>query len=266
MKHFLILLALLPILGLRPLRAETTACTAITSAPYTITTPGIYCLKQNLNVNNPPFLQGGTIDVDASNVVLDLNGFKLENTSDLDFGSVGIGIRAGRHNIVIRNGTIRDFHSGISTGSSSNNILIEEMLVTGNFAIASGILVGGARTTIRNNRIVNTGGPGGDRCGIFLDGYGHRIANNEIGGVSNDLEFCGIWLQSDDTLVEGNRVVNVYVGIEVLGEGALLHGNRIQRATQGIYFVPASSGKYRGTLTFDVTTPYTGGTDAGGNH
>ena len=41
MKRFLILLALLPPLGLRPLRAETIACTAITSVPYTITTPGI---------------------------------------------------------------------------------------------------------------------------------------------------------------------------------------------------------------------------------
>ena len=41
MKRFLILLALLPPLGLRPLRAETIACTAITSVPYTITTQGI---------------------------------------------------------------------------------------------------------------------------------------------------------------------------------------------------------------------------------
>ena len=64
-----------------PARAEVTICNEITSVPFTITAPGIYCLKQNLvNTTDPaPAYLAGAIEIEADNVTVDLNGFTLSN-------------------------------------------------------------------------------------------------------------------------------------------------------------------------------------------
>lgn len=46
--------------------------------------------------------------------------------------------------------------------------------------------------------------------------------------------------------------------------GVLAAGNRIAGAVYGIKYL-LSSGKYMDNLTSNVTTPFSGGTDAGGN-
>jgi len=49
--------------------------------------------------------------------------------------------------------------------------------------------------------------------------------------------------------------------------GTLVVGNRITGSTRGIDFADfGGTGKYRDTLTRDVTVPYYGGTDAGHNN
>jgi len=52
-------------------RGETINCTAIASAPATISAPGIYCLTGDLNTN---LASGSAINITANSVVLDLNG------------------------------------------------------------------------------------------------------------------------------------------------------------------------------------------------
>ena len=86
--------------------------------------------------------------------------------------------------------------------------------------------------------------------GIAVAGAGPRVLNNDVihtfkqgTGVA-----WGIFLNS----VTGGLAVN----------------NRITTADRGIeYDAPSSStGKFRDNVTFDVTTPYTGGTDIGNNN
>jgi hypothetical protein len=47
--------------------------------------------------------------------------------------------------------------------------------------------------------------------------------------------------------------------------GLTIPPSLLARADRGIEFL-ASTGKYRDNLTFDVTTPFSGGTDAGNNN
>jgi hypothetical protein len=47
---------------------------------------------------------------------------------------------------------------------------------------------------------------------------------------------------------------------------AMVVENRVSRSDYGVRFWGFATGKYRDTLTSGVTTPFTGGTDAGGNH
>ena len=58
-------------------RAEVTNCTEILSLPYTVSTPGIYCLRTSLSFPNS---WGIVIRIDVDDVVLDLNGHVLEST------------------------------------------------------------------------------------------------------------------------------------------------------------------------------------------
>ena len=104
----LVLLAL--VLGTGLARAETVNCAPIQSVPFTITAEGVYCLTGPIGT---AMASGNAIDIQAHNVVVDLNGFKLGNlAAGPDTGANGI--RASdRQNITIRNGTIRGFHQAI---------------------------------------------------------------------------------------------------------------------------------------------------------
>src|SRR5215831_18036620 len=98
--------------------AETTDCTAITTVPFTITTEGIYCVTQDIETN---LAAGNAIEIDASNVVLDLNGHKLGNLT-AGLGTSARGIHAAdRKNIMIKNGTVRGFKFGIALDDSGNS-------------------------------------------------------------------------------------------------------------------------------------------------
>lgn len=81
--------------------------TPITSLPFEITEPGYYYLTRNLagTPNNPG------ITLNATEVTIDLKGFTLQGGQDSVDGIVA---PAGVTNIIIRNGTIRDWEgSGI---------------------------------------------------------------------------------------------------------------------------------------------------------
>ena len=76
--------------------------TQITTVPYHITAAGFYYLGGNLN---------GRIYIESNNVTLDLMGFTMSGSGA---GSgTGITISGVRHNVEIRNGTVRNFVDGI---------------------------------------------------------------------------------------------------------------------------------------------------------
>ena len=109
--HFIMGLLLYSILALSPAQAETTNCTAITSLPYVVTTQGVYCFTGHLSTS---ITLGSAITINANNVTIDMNGFKLGGLA-AGGGTGATGIYAiQRKNITIRNGIIRGFRLGIS--------------------------------------------------------------------------------------------------------------------------------------------------------
>ena len=282
------------------LSAISPPCTAITYLPYAILEEGVYCLTGNLETS---MISGHAITIAADNVVIDLNGWMLDGTS-AGTSTEAHGIYASqRRNITIRNGTIRGFFFGIWLSDSppyitSHNHLIESIRFDQN--TIRGILVFGSNIEVHRNQIVNTGGStavgyynginlggpngrvinndisntvgatGQQANGIFLDiAHGAVVAGNRISSVIEDgSSSFGIRIQnSDDVQVSDNNITSVGSGVYLVSvNDALVRGNNISNADHGITFSSAT-GKYRDNLTSsNVTTPFTGGTDAGGNN
>ena len=238
--------------GAVPARAETTACTPITTLPAVITVQGIYCFTQHLDTG---MTSGNAIEIRTNNVILDLNGWKL---GGLAAGSAtdARGIYAiNRQNITIRNGTVRGFRFGIflqDSGASQGHV-VEDIRADQN--TQTGMWVEGNGTLVRNNQVVGTGGttfpPASfDRYGIFIEGTGPRVLNNDVIDVER-VEMPGVFAASTGILFFS-------------ADGGLAVNNRITNARAGIGFVDGT-GKYRDNLTTNVTTPFVGGTAVGIN-
>jgi len=257
--------------------AETTNCTAITSIPYTIGSPGIYCLTGNLSMGR---IHGRAIFIGVDDVVLDLNGFTLEGTGGLATQTVGIKAYQ-RKNITIRNGTVRGFSYGIllddvAPPTTSQGHLIEDIHADKNTHM--GISISGNDSTVRRNRVVGVGGNllGLNSYGISLYGDGGRALNNDISSTVATAPGGAIGLfihKANDAVVEGNRIddvstdVGLTIGIVISqSSDVLARGNSITSATRGIDYA-SSTGKYRDNLTSNVSLPFLGGgIDAGGNN
>jgi hypothetical protein len=242
----LVLLALA--LGAAPARAETVNCTAITALPAVITAQGVYCFTGDLAT---AMTSGFAIDIQTNNVVLDLNGFKLGGLA-AGPGTNAFGIHAlDRQNITIKNGTVRGFLTGIlveDSGASQGHV-VEDIRADQNTLV--GIQVNGSGTIVRNNQVVATGGTTSfganvDAFGIGVVGIGLRVLNNDV----------------ITTVKQGTGTA---LGISIQANGGFAVNNRITVADKGIDF-GISTGKYRDNLTFDVTTPFTGGTAVGTNN
>jgi hypothetical protein len=242
-------------LGTVPARAETTQCTAITSLPAVITAQGIYCLTDDLNTS---MTTGRAIEIQANNVVLDLNGHRLGG-STAGLGTTASGVFAlQRQNVTIRNGTIRGFYVAIylydSNPASTTGLVVEDMRI--DQATFSGIQVAGRGAVIRHNQILFTGGttangPNVAPAAIVASGPENRVLGNDIVTVTEQ----GLGTSR-----------GIIVGSGADG-GSLIVGNRITQANRGIDFIDfGGTGKYRDNVTRDVVTPYYGGTDAGNNN
>jgi hypothetical protein len=234
-----------------PTTAETVNCTAINSIPAIITVPGIYCLTRDLTT---AIATGSAIDIQTNNVVIDLNGHRLGGgAAGLGTGAFGIHANNPRLNITVKNGTVRGFLGGIVLEGGTGH-LIEDILADGNTAY--GIILVGARSVIRRNRVISTGGttfqtgPGTGTAGIAVfDGADVRVVDNDIAFVTR-----------------GATAVAVGIGFDG-GANNLAIDNRVTTVTDfGIQFVNGGTGKYRDNLTASVPTAYSGGTDAGNNN
>ena len=235
--------------------AEPIGCTMIWSVPQTITAPGVYCLKQDLyHTSGVP---RDAILIEADDVVLDLNGHTLDGSA-LGPSGFTFGIYAfGRRNITIKNGTIRGFFYGIYLDDTtrppvdSTGHVIEGIRADRN--TCTGIVVAGRGVVVRRNLIVDTGGQ--TVFGFDAWGWGMQIAGTGIRILDNDI----------DTVIK--RGAGVARGIQLTGApDALVVGNRIVQADEGLFFDWASSGKYRDNLTSAVGARFIGGTDAGNNN
>lgn len=254
--------------------AETTVCTVIASLPYTITTSGNFCLTASINT---PIATGAAITINAGSVMLDLNGFRIGGAA-AGTGTQTYGIYGNnRSNVTIRNGNIRGFYKGIfleetgAAGTSKAN-LIEDVLLDQNRFTA--IHVKGVGNIVRNVQVVDTGNTtlSNDARGIWINGAANRVLNCDVSNTSPKVggQAYSIYLENaTGSVVEGNRVGNPTslsnaTAIQIMSGDAQVVGSRMTAFGFGIVFV--GTGSYRDNLASSVTTPYTGGSDAGNNY
>ena len=139
--------------------------TPISSLPFTISTPGIYYLTKNITT------AGNGIVINANDVVLDLGGFTI--VGDRGVADTGVDITT-QTNVTIRNGTVRNFGTGVNVGAASSKALVEDLLLTENNG--NGLEVS-YTTTISIFRRVRAIGNVGDGIEFFFSNFA-QVAQN----------------------------------------------------------------------------------------
>jgi len=190
----------------------TTSCRVISSVPYVISYPGVYCFSKTLDIN---LYSGYAISIITSNVILDLNQFTLNNTS-ASSTNYAIGIKiANRKNVTIRNGKINNFGYGIrlygsNTYSKWNTIKNMTLFRSGSV----GIYAGGYGNKIINNQIIKTGNSSPYRtftASIYTYGRASHVANNHISNVftTGSHKAYGLYSSSQNSVFKNNQISNV---------------------------------------------------------
>lgn len=161
-------------------------CTVIASytTPILITTPGRYCLMQDVVSND-----GSSVWIQADNVTLDLAGHKITSKVVATFGSVGINAQSNQ-SITIMNGTVQGFNTGILLGAALpignpgnyvvTNMKIRDTTMLNSRAVA--IYAQASNVTLSGNFVSNVSGD--DAYGFFvITGYELSNTANVTGKV-----------------------------------------------------------------------------------
>jgi len=178
----LLALALLFTGGARAAESYDGCSGIVSSLPATITTPGVWCLKQDFNT---AITSGNAILVASDNVTIDCNGFKLGGlTAGAATLTKGI-VASAHHYVTVRHCNIRGFYTGILFGGSSTSSgdhLVEDNRFDNNTGTA--ISVTGDGSIVRRNRIFDTGGSTQSQDAIAISSqYSVDIVDNTVSGV-----------------------------------------------------------------------------------
>ncbi len=210
--------------------------TPISSAPFTISSPGSYYLTGNLAITST--VNGITIA--ASDVQLDLNGFAIAGTT----GNVsGITVSGTRANLTIQNGTVRGCGNfGINAGSATHSRFRDLTLTRNGLTFTGAGLQAGGRALVQFCSMVTNNATGASlgANSALLDSV---LLNNGTAGasltqnatvqrcVANFNEADGI-TTDDDGLVEscvanrnGGRGINVQARCTVRNNPANHNGS-----------------------------------------
>lgn len=244
--------------------------------PVTLDASGSYVLTSDLDLSVAPTPENATgIQLNASNITLDLNGFSILGTTSCTGSTIsctptgsGTGIISGSstHSIRIFNGTVKGVGStGISLGGDDN--LIQDMQIVSNggngIFLHTGIVESCATrdnqfsgmvtndfAVFRNNYAFNNGANG-----IGLPGRGVVIGN-----VSKENDGDGINTYSS-TIKNNTSSLNSGDGIEVNGSANVIDNTVGNNTGYGIR-ATASRNAYKGnnigyntagTVTGDLT-------------
>jgi hypothetical protein len=250
-------------------RAETIECTAITSMPFTIGAPGIYCLKQSF------YDVPDGIVVKSDDVVIDLNGYVIDGKAN----GTGFGVLAfDAKNLTVRNGTISEFAQGVrleNGGSGSAGHIIEDLRLTWHRSAA--VYVQGRGIIVRDNLVLGTGSIWNSAIGIWVDrGPGVHLLRNEIVDMTSpenkDSYATAIFVNgAPGSTIQHNVIRNTFntppssAGIAVnSSDGTVIFGNRIFNMANGIRIL-GGTGLYRENTASGASTPFFGGTSGGAN-
>ena len=156
------------------------AGTQINSVPYIITSPGLYCLAQNLTYSPT---SGNAITVNSSDVTLDLMGYCLTGPGNSSGSNEGIRIQNGSSNVEVRNGSIKSFgDTGIYAETCTGvRVIVVRVRDTG----ATGIWLSGNDHVVAGCSVMNAGAFGiaanSGRWGLSARGCGcHRPRRSGI--------------------------------------------------------------------------------------
>ncbi|NCC52759.1 MAG: hypothetical protein EOM20_16310 [Spartobacteria bacterium] len=214
--------------------------TAITNVPITISAPGSYYLTGNLS--------GGGISITTNDVTLDLMGFTLSGSGNGI--AIGGAFATPLHNIVVRNGGIREFSTGIAITSLKDG-LFEQLRLQG---VLKGIAISSkAEGCVFQQLIV-------DDCQTGVDAQtfgectfkGNTIRDSVISHAST----CGIRLDDQgasgnvyhNNIIENVKIDQSYSAIEILTSNyGSMRGNVIRSCTTYSAYGISSSGA-NGTL------------------
>lgn len=249
-------------------------CTGfIESLPTTISTSGVWCLHHDLATS---ISTGNAIEIATNNVTIDCNDFKLGGLAAGN-GSQANGISANnRQNTTIRHCNIRGFLYGIRLNSGAGH-LVEDNRLDNNLYI--GIYVTGENSTIRRNRVYDTGGftNGNGSFGIYaaanivdnaVSGVFVAVAGGSVEGITvtgSANEVTGNFITGLDLTAADNGAVAGY-GIDDTAQPSTLANNRIYGpGTRGIWGFDTNVSFCTGNTIIGFTTAMTDCTDDGGN-
>lgn len=225
---------LLPLLALAaavpgPVRAETQLCTKIMSLPAVISAQGSYCLGKDLSTS---ISEGAAIEINANNVTLDCNGYKLGGLAGGP-SSTAIGILSTEvQNTVIRNCNLRGFGSAIEVVSLASPYpgghIVERNRLDG--ANQQAITVFGTASVVRENVILDTGS-GAVAIAIRVEGT-VDVIGNLVDGVTTTgaeaTEAYGIYtLTNTRATIEDNRIRNLASPLSAFGIHASLDSDAL---------------------------------------
>lgn len=148
--------------------------------PYVVSNPGSYRLTGNLTV---PSTTLDAIDVKASYVTIDLNGFSIIGPNDPIAGGNGISSflpGPSATSTTVENGTVTGFNIGVFVGPSSivRNVHADGNSASGIRSFGNGCVFSGNTTSSGNNGIYC----GGQACLIS----GNTVVGTTTGIVAND--------------------------------------------------------------------------------
>jgi parallel beta-helix repeat protein len=197
------------------------------------------------------------IVIGADDITLDLNGHQIDGDAAPAAGcrprrelcDVGV-VNAGHDGVVVRNGSVREFDSGVLVGGARHNRVVGINSSRNRFF---GIVLGGAaRTVVRDSSGNDNPAPDGDGLGVF--GSHHlRIVDNSFrrnslgvhvedssnvlirGNVFSRNPGPAILMQADRNQVRGNRCYRNASCI-IVGPGSrnVIAENRLFRDREGI--------------------------------
>lgn len=264
------------------------SATMINSIPYYITTPGTYCLKSSMYINQPSNNSAyAAVTIASSNVTLDLNRWALQGPgyvgSPLN-NATGVVVTNNAEDVTIRNGNIQGFLIGVSAVTNSGSNHVRRLTVDGLqiYGMGSAGIIVGLNSycddcVINNNSIYGVDANQCQNCGGWSGAYGIRmersnnisITNNRVIGLISrgNLASTGIYLQNgSNALIEGNTVADSVDSATpdtgILGSSfgnMTVKNNRLSYLYRGIWYF-YSTGTYTANTMYGVTIPYTGGT------
>ena len=202
--------------------------TPISALPFMITNSGSYYLTANLSVSG-----GDGIDISATNVTVDLNGFTISSTAPAANGR-GIALLGNyARNITILNGFIRGyatndgagnyggsgFASGImNAGFAAANIRIDGITVSG--CIANGISPNSSSSSLVENCTVQTVGASGITASIIKNSSAYDCGFIPLSGITV-IDCTGESKSSyGGSAIQGTTVENCYAIFDGTGNGA----------------------------------------------